>query len=810
MKNLRPLTLLIYVQVIFALALTQADGSEPMLPSTTLPIVYTIDYGDVGFKNPNHIDKIKTAPPDLLHVGKAVPISHHWGPICLYRGENQYTGGPGNTLDRKNIALLTPAQLAERIEHIRETLKRYHEIDVSEVTPYISYHTLAGDHQKRLGFWEFYDNWNTYSRWAGPRPLSDPFEWLVVDSNGKFVGGSCGGYSPSYYKPLHRYRACINHPDWAEWHRRLMRMVAEVGYDGCFIDNTHPDICYCSYCKADFQKFLNENRQIDWVRRLTKGFRLEDLKLDSPGMAKQATSRELARRWRAIRTSRHLGMIRAAGREVKADFTIFPNSGNIHECLLVGEQCDRLMFESTFSPGLYTARKPPDLGDIAIDVSTDPSVSKRYTHRFELNDSANFIELAADITIPTIAQVGNPVDLEVTVKRVGCSIGDGDAAEELYLILREADGGKRTRLDLRPKEAVGGTGSSRMPVQPPATLKATWTPKAAGRYLVYFGFRYTDDGHVPEVKLRPTLSQLVDGNLCRSHQAELLFTQHMHARTIYLGYEAMKSGWENVQELSLAEMAAFSGGGGFSGRGRPQAEYRDFFKKHAQLFDGWRQTAPAAILYSYWGPNPLAPQRPHGSATISARLGGDHRLFVALVDANLPKSVESLSEFKVIYLVSASYELSPLQLASLNTFVERGGQLVLGKDVESINGRPAAEVLAETVTWDLASPYLPTPSIAPVDGPRRNLRFALYRKGDSLALHVVNYNICLLDKTKKVIDVPPTPIEVPLPSGWKAVTATCFDPDADITKLECIVVGAKAHMTLPQTHVYKVVLLEKP
>ena len=185
-------------------------------------------------------------------MGKAVPISHLWGPMRLYAGENQWTGGPGHTLSWENIALITPEQLAERIENIRQTLRRYHALGIPEISPYISYHTLAGDHEKRLGFWKFYDQWDKYARWAGPSRRTIRFDWLVVDRKGKFVGGSCGGYSPDYYAPLHRYRACIHHPDWVQWHRRLVRMVAEVGYDGCFVDNTAPDDCYCRYCKAAF------------------------------------------------------------------------------------------------------------------------------------------------------------------------------------------------------------------------------------------------------------------------------------------------------------------------------------------------------------------------------------------------------------------------------------------------------------------------------------------------------------------------------------------------------------------------------
>ena len=108
--------------------------------------------------------------------------------------------------------------------------------------------------------------------------------------------------------------------------------------------------------------------------------------------------------------------------------------------------------------------------------------------------------------------------------------------------------------------------------------------------------------------------------MCRTHLAELLFTQHMRARTIYLGYEAMRKGWENVQELALAELAAFSGGGGFSGRREPQAKYRAFFEKHPDLFDGWRQTAPVGVLYAAWGSNPFGTVHAHTPLTVHRHL----------------------------------------------------------------------------------------------------------------------------------------------------------------------------------------------
>lgn len=794
--------------VVFALLLVGSVGAQAaerpaMLPTTTPPIVYTINYSGDYFTKPDYIEQFKAAPPDLLHVGKATPISHHWGPTRLYQGENQYTGGPGHTLSWENIALLSPEALAQRIATIRKTLARYHAIGIREIAPYISYHTVSGDHAKRQGFWKFYDHWEAYEQWAGPRPASDPFDWLVVDAKGKFVGGSCGGYSPAYYAPLHRYRACINHPDWAEWHRRLIRLVAQVGYDGCFVDNTHPDRCFCRHCKRLFRQFLEERRDVPWVHRMTQGLKPEQLALDAGDVP-----RELVRRWRLTRTRDHLGMLREVGRQTKPGFTIFPNSGRIADCLLVGAKCDRLMFESTFSPGILAADEPPESEDITLTVSAQPVKPRRITHRYEIHDTTTWMEMQADIALPTRVQLGKPATFEVRLRSVGASLRDGDAAEDFHLMLREINSGRSVRLDLEPRGAVGGTASSRKPRQPPATLKATWTPKQPGTYAVSFGFRYTDDSH-PETRLRPRLDKLTLGEVCRSHIAELLFTQHMAARTIYLGYDARRN--DHVQELALAELAAFSGGGGFSGSGKPQAKYRAFFKKHPELFDGWTPTAPAAVLYAHWGPNPLSTYKPHPQATIHNFLAKTHRLFVALVDRTLPENAEELAQFRVIYLQSPAYEMSDRQLAALRDCLATRGSVVLGSANITINGEPAAEALGGKVrVWDWERMSGRAPAVAPTDGRRASLRFALYRKGDRLALHVVNYNVCLLDKAKKLLEVPPTPLRIPLPRGWAAVQATCYDPDAEPVALPCTVANRQARLTLPKTRIYKVVLIEKP
>ena len=57
------------------LATAAAAERDPVVPTTTPPIVYTINYSGEYFQNPEYVEQFKGSPPDLLHVGKAVPIA---------------------------------------------------------------------------------------------------------------------------------------------------------------------------------------------------------------------------------------------------------------------------------------------------------------------------------------------------------------------------------------------------------------------------------------------------------------------------------------------------------------------------------------------------------------------------------------------------------------------------------------------------------------------------------------------------------------------------------------------------------------
>src|SRR5690606_29614912 len=58
---------------------------EPTVP----PVYYLIDYGQGHIDNPDYVAWIAELPPDLLHFGKDVPMTHLYGPIAAVGGENQ-------------------------------------------------------------------------------------------------------------------------------------------------------------------------------------------------------------------------------------------------------------------------------------------------------------------------------------------------------------------------------------------------------------------------------------------------------------------------------------------------------------------------------------------------------------------------------------------------------------------------------------------------------------------------------------------------------------------------------------------------
>lgn len=123
---------------------------------------------------------LRAAPPDLLVVGKEAPFTHSLGPIASYGGENQTFPSVGGKDDRRR---LSPPELRLRIAAIRRFVADVHAAGVPRVAPYVSFTTLFGEPQQRIGFWEFLDHWDDYAAELdlGPKPAGDPIDWVQRD-----------------------------------------------------------------------------------------------------------------------------------------------------------------------------------------------------------------------------------------------------------------------------------------------------------------------------------------------------------------------------------------------------------------------------------------------------------------------------------------------------------------------------------------------------------------------------------------------------------------------------------------------------
>ncbi|MEA3400271.1 MAG: hypothetical protein U9R79_03400 [Armatimonadota bacterium] len=364
-------------------------AAQPILAAdadwrTQPPITYVLDYGSNHLGNPDYIPAVAQSPPTLLHLGKDVVMTHNWGPIQALGGENQ-AHGRGDDIRR-----LTPAETRERYEGLTEMVRGLHEAGVRWVCPYICSITLGGHHERRTGFWEFYDHWDEYRDEFDlpPRPELDPAEWMQRDPDGSMK--STYGVEPDEdefyppYEPNMRYAACVNNPGWRTWIDTVARLVAEVGYDGAFVDNSSTQRCYCRFCQAKFQDFLRAKYTDEQIRELFGA---------DPGQVPLALQPqpdepmtlgwvESRRFWRQS-IHDHQQAIREAGLQASDHFILFPNGGHHRPASVKNsfQDSDYVMYELSVGdygthPGLVRSRI---VEDIHLNVRNHHTWQLKYT-----------------------------------------------------------------------------------------------------------------------------------------------------------------------------------------------------------------------------------------------------------------------------------------------------------------------------------------------------------------------------------------------------------------------------------------------
>ncbi|MDY0166836.1 MAG: DUF4350 domain-containing protein [Thermoguttaceae bacterium] len=780
--------------------LTTAQLASAAFTRSSVPFIYVINYGDRWITDPEAAQVFGNEPPDVLHIGKAVPVTHLWGPVPYMAGENQSTGGRGHTLNRNAIRLLTPGELEAKIEQITAAVARLHNAGIPVVMPYICHMTMAGDHETREGLWAFYDRWDDYARWLGPRPPTDPTDWILKDATGKRIDVGYG-YTPPYFEPLHRYGACPNNPSWNQFSAAIVRLIAQCGYDGVFVDNSGGiGGDGCDHCQAAFAKWVGEHFDEATLRRAFGGDAGE-VALENPALA------TIGDRWHVAVIRDRLNMLREVGRETNPEFQVFPNVGRFQRAIPLGDGCDLLMFESTKPAGCLVHGEVPDDPEALVSVAADAEVHMA-TMRYDVNHEDARAEVLADITYPQSCPPGREVEFLVKVLQVGMSDRDNDVLRDMALLVTHMASGEVSQVALSPDIPLGHPSGGPGTRRPPVELRGTWIGRREGPHSIDITCRYADPA--PFVQLADRLGL---GNAYRVNLGGLAATYNSRSKMIGLSYIHGRRGWETVRELAIAEGAANGGRWAVDAGGEPQKKYSRFFRKHGQVAAGLVPHGDVTLLYAYWGDNPGSIGRASTPRTVAEHLSAQHVLHRSLVDRDLEAGDLAPAKGHTLVLVARGYDLTREQIAVVQDFVRQGGRLVVEHPETRVNFAPLAEVLGaaaeDAIAWDWHDAPLLGPALLPSRGRLRGVRFTAFtesaREPQRIVLHVVNYNVTAIDEhpgeVTPMADLAP---RIPLPAGWTGARAVVYDPDQDAPReVDCTVADGVAMVTLPTLRVYQ-------
>lgn len=220
--------------------LTPSANFGPSQPEragvTSVPVTYVMQYGGAATE-PATLQALREAPPNLLHLGHGVPLNSVFGPAADYSGFNPQ---------------LVPAdKLLARRDELKAFTDAAHAAGVDRVFAYINPSIMGGDHEKRLGFFDFYDHWADYEKplGLGSKPERTPEQWMQRERQ------SFKPWEPYPDYPMFRYQPCLNEPAWENYQKTVVRLIAECGYDGIFIDDCIME-CRHDLCAQRFPEFL--------------------------------------------------------------------------------------------------------------------------------------------------------------------------------------------------------------------------------------------------------------------------------------------------------------------------------------------------------------------------------------------------------------------------------------------------------------------------------------------------------------------------------------------------------------------------
>jgi len=230
----------------------------PAYRTQDTPATYIIDYRDHLNYLDDSLRQVGEAPPTLFHGGQDMAYMPRVGASDFRSGKDEKVQG------RMSWAFpISPEEATRRREQSRRWTTGLHEAGVETVIPYVCNQTIGGDPDARTGLWWFYDRWDQYPD-AGPKPRTDPIEWMQREPDGRLHFNY--PYRFVRTSPPLRFAPCPNNPYWHEWLRHTVRLLAEDGFDGVFVDNNILH-CRCQYCEREFRTYLAETYSPATLRR---------------------------------------------------------------------------------------------------------------------------------------------------------------------------------------------------------------------------------------------------------------------------------------------------------------------------------------------------------------------------------------------------------------------------------------------------------------------------------------------------------------------------------------------------------------
>jgi hypothetical protein len=303
-------------------------------------LVYLIDYATNHVDNEQYLDTIRKAPPDILHVGHDLVFKSMFGPSA---------GSSPGVYQR-----LSSAECRTEMDRVTRYVDSLHRAGAKTVMPYICDVLIFGDHEKRTGFWEFYDHWEEYEEFGfGEKPATDPIAWMVAEPRRPFLKSDMYVYVP-----------CINHPDWQRYLKTIVRLVARSGYDGVFVD-INSFRCSCDACRALFPTYLSERYSRRELKRLFQFDSPDSFRLGKKGEGLLWTETLRFRGWSMARL---FSILEKEGDAIRPGFLLLPNLspmahidgarrrvGNGQDVGRWATTCRWLMFEEMQQVGLFGA-----------------------------------------------------------------------------------------------------------------------------------------------------------------------------------------------------------------------------------------------------------------------------------------------------------------------------------------------------------------------------------------------------------------------------------------------------------------------